>query len=78
MTNAFIYVWVPLKSAAANGTVALAIAVEAKNAKLAEMKATMLLEEAFPNSTSNFSNPKFALIAKGYHGRPLTNSTLIG
>jgi hypothetical protein len=61
----------PKKSAAANGTVALAIAVEAKNAKLAEMKATMLLEEAFPNSTSNFFKPKICADREGLPRPPI-------
>ncbi|MEL5662867.1 hypothetical protein PTT73_15140 [Serratia ureilytica] len=61
----------PKKSAAANGTVALAIAVEAKNAKLAEMKATMLLEEAFPNSTSNFFKPKICADREGLPRPPV-------
>ncbi|WP_430969466.1 hypothetical protein [Serratia nevei] len=61
----------PKKSAAANGTVALAIAIEAKNAKLAEMKATMLLEEAFPNSTSNFFKPKICADHEGLPRPPI-------
>ncbi len=61
----------PKKSAAANGTIALAIAVEAKNAKLAEMKATMLLEEAFPNSTSNFFKPKICADREGLPRPPI-------
>lgn len=61
----------PKKSAAANGTVALAIAVEAKNAKLAEMKATMLLEESFPDSTNNFFKPKICADREGLPRPPI-------
>ncbi|CAI2057540.1 hypothetical protein [Serratia entomophila] len=61
----------PKKSAAANGTIALAIAVEAKNAKLAEMKATMLLEESFPDSTNNFFKPKICADREGLPRPPI-------
>jgi hypothetical protein len=61
----------PKKSAAANGAVALAISVEAKNAKLAEMKATMLLEEAFPDSTNNFFKPKICADREGLSRPPV-------
>lgn len=61
----------PKKSAAANGTVALAIAVDAKNAKLAEMKATMLLEESFPDSTNNFFKPKICADREGLPRPPI-------
>ncbi|ENR1379238.1 hypothetical protein ACETT8_000538 [Yersinia enterocolitica] len=42
----------------ANGAVAMAITVDAKNQKMATMKSTMLLEGEFPGSSSNFFAPK--------------------
>ncbi|MCB5312123.1 transcription termination factor [Yersinia intermedia] len=54
----FICGFLPKKSAIANGAVAMAITVDAKNAKLAAMKSTMLLEGEFPGSSGNFFAPK--------------------
>ncbi|RNM07737.1 exodeoxyribonuclease VIII-like protein [Dickeya undicola] len=47
----------PKKSALKNGAKAMATLVEAKNQKLAAMKATMLLEELHPGASDNFFNP---------------------
>ncbi|TKY80315.1 exodeoxyribonuclease VIII-like protein [Pectobacterium polonicum] len=47
----------PKKSAQKNGAIPLATAVEAKNKKLAEMAAVMLLEETFPGASDNFFKP---------------------
>lgn len=61
----YICGFIPKKSALANGTVALAIAVEAKNEKLAEMKASVALEESFPDSGNNYFKPKISLHRDG-------------
>lgn len=66
----FICAFFPKKSAAANGAVAITITVEAKNAKLAEMKATMALEETFPDTSDNFFKPKISEYIIGDSGRP--------
>ncbi|EPB0636549.1 TPA: hypothetical protein ACHSKR_001909 [Yersinia enterocolitica] len=54
----FVCGFLPKKSAMANGAVAMAITVDAKNQKMATMKSTMLLEGEFPGSSSNFFAPK--------------------
>ncbi|HHW4185050.1 TPA: transcription termination factor [Yersinia enterocolitica] len=54
----FICGFLPKKSAIANGAVAMAITVDAKNQKMATMKSTMLLEGEFPGSSSHFFAPK--------------------
>ncbi|WP_145494294.1 transcription termination factor [Yersinia bercovieri] len=54
----FVCGFLPKKSAIANGAVAMAITVDAKNQKMATMKSTMLLEGEFPGASSNFFAPK--------------------
>lgn len=54
----FVCGFLPKKSAIANGAVAMAITVDAKNQKMATMKSTMLLEGEFPGSSGNFFAPK--------------------
>ncbi|HEN3651664.1 TPA: hypothetical protein U5E41_003690, partial [Yersinia enterocolitica] len=54
----FVCGFLPKKSAMANGAVAMAITVDAKNQKMATMKSTMLLEGEFPGSSSHFFAPK--------------------
>ncbi|EKN6031161.1 hypothetical protein ACKEUS_13105 [Yersinia enterocolitica] len=54
----FVCGFLPKKSAMANGAVAMAITVDAKNQKMATMKSTMLLEGEFPGSSGNFFAPK--------------------
>lgn len=66
----FIIAFYPKKSAAANGAVPLATCIDSKNAKLAEMKATMALEESFPDTTDNFFKPKICELTANINGRP--------
>ena len=66
----FIIAFYPKKSAAANGAVPLATCIDSKNAKLAEMKATMALEESFPDTTDNFFKPKICELTASINGRP--------
>lgn len=66
----WICAFYPKKSAIANGAVALAICLESKNSKLAEMKATMALEESFPDTTDNFFKPKICELTSDINGRP--------
>lgn len=66
----FIIAFYPKKSAAANGAVPLATCIDSKNAKLAEMKATMALEESFPDTTDNFFKPKVCELTANINGRP--------
>lgn len=66
----YIIAFYPKKSAAANGAVPLATCIDSKNAKLAEMKATMALEESFPDSTDNFFKPKICELTANINGRP--------
>lgn len=66
----FICAFFPKKSAAANGAVAIATCVDTRNSKLAEMKATMALEESFPDTTDNFSKPKTCELTAEINGRP--------
>ncbi|MCL6324027.1 exodeoxyribonuclease VIII-like protein [Pectobacterium polaris] len=54
----FIVDYDPKKSALKNGAVSLAITVDAKNKKLAEMSATMKMEEEFPGASDNFLKPR--------------------
>ncbi|MHA7847271.1 hypothetical protein [Serratia sp. D1N4] len=48
----------PKPKAVASGAVSMAVAIDAKNAKLAVMKAITLMEEEFPDSSDNFLKPK--------------------
>ncbi|MEQ6971344.1 exodeoxyribonuclease VIII-like protein, partial [Pectobacterium polaris] len=54
----FIVDYDPKKSALKNGAVPLAIAIDAKSKKLAEMSATMKMEEEFPGASDNFFKPR--------------------
>ncbi|MEH0874614.1 exodeoxyribonuclease VIII-like protein [Pectobacterium cacticida] len=56
-TETFTAAFYPKKSAQKNGAIPLATAVQAKNKKLAEMAAVMLLEETFPGASDNFFKP---------------------
>ncbi|MEQ4511797.1 MAG: exodeoxyribonuclease VIII-like protein [Dickeya sp.] len=55
--NMHVVSYNPKKSALKNGAKAMATLVEAKNQKLAAMKAAMLLEELHPGASDNFFNP---------------------
>lgn len=54
----FILLYTPKKSAQKNGAVPLAIALDEKNKKLAEIGATWQLEKEFPGSSDNFFKPE--------------------
>lgn len=66
----YVCAFYPKKSAAANGAVPIATCIDVKNAKLAEMKATMLLEESFPDGSDNFFKPKICELTAEINGRP--------
>ncbi|MBL0907845.1 exodeoxyribonuclease VIII-like protein [Pectobacterium carotovorum] len=68
----FIVDYDPKKSALKNGAVPLAIAIDAKSKKLAEMSATMKMEEEFPGASDNFFKPRVTEDAIG-SPRPVLN-----
>lgn len=68
----FIVDYDPKKSALKNGAVPLAIAIDAKSKKLAEMSATMKMEEEFPGASDNFFKPRVTEDAIG-SPRPALN-----
>ncbi|MEG3135498.1 hypothetical protein SC206_18225 [Rouxiella sp. T17] len=59
----YICAFYPKKAAALNGTLPTATSLEAKNMKLAEMKAVMALEEAYPETSDKYLKPKISEIA---------------
>lgn len=64
-------VFIPKKSAAANGAVAMAICAEYKTAKLAAMGMAMLLEEAYSDSSDNFFKAKICADRVGMPRPPI-------
>ncbi|QQN36648.1 hypothetical protein JHW33_08585 [Rahnella aceris] len=66
----FICAFYPKKSAAANGAVPVATCIDVKNAKLAEMKAVMLLEESVDGGSDSFFKPKVCELTAEINGRP--------
>lgn len=66
----YVCAFYPKKSAATNGAVPIATCIDSKNAKIAEMKATMLLEESFPDGSDNFFKPKICELTADISGRP--------
>lgn len=66
----YICAFYPKKSAATNGAVPIATCIDVKNAKIAEMKATMLLEESFPDGSDSFFKPKICELAADITERP--------
>lgn len=66
----YICAFYPKKSAVANGAVAIATCLETKTAKLAEMKASVAIEEAFPDTADNFFKPKICELTEEINGRP--------
>lgn len=66
----FICAFYPKKSAAANGAVPVATCIDVKSAKLAEMKAVMLLEESIDGGSDSFFKPKVCELTAEINGRP--------
>ncbi|ADW76530.1 conserved hypothetical protein (plasmid) [Rahnella aceris] len=66
----FICAFYPKKSAAANGAVPVATCIDVKSAKLAEMKAVMLIEESIDGGSDSFFKPKVCELTAEINGRP--------
>ncbi|MFD3238302.1 hypothetical protein ACE2AK_04010 [Rahnella perminowiae] len=66
----YICAFYPKKSAIANGAVPIAICIDAKSAKLAEMKTVTLLEESVPGGSDNFFKPKICELTADINSRP--------